>query len=106
MSTALSADRRARHSLSTTINVGCTTGDAIGDLPPLGISEGEDVQPYTAKPSSAYQKLMRASSKELYNHVAPFLSDINRKRLTFIPEGGSWRDLPFELLPEGMKRAK
>ena len=23
-----------------------------------------------------------------------------------IPAGGSWRDIPFELLPEGMKRAK
>jgi DNA (cytosine-5)-methyltransferase 1 len=83
-----------------------TVWDAIGDLPQLGVSEGAEAQPYTAKPFSAYQKLMRTGAKELYNHVAPFLSDINRKRLKFIPQGGSWRDLPFDLLPEGMKRAK
>ena len=26
--------------------------------------------------------------------------------MTHIPQGGSWRDIPFDLLPEGMKRAK
>ena len=26
--------------------------------------------------------------------------------MKYIPEGGSWRDVPFELLPAGMKRAR
>jgi DNA (cytosine-5)-methyltransferase 1 len=40
------------------------------------------------------------------NHTAPRLSDINLRRMKFISQGGSWRDIPVELLPEGMKRAK
>ena len=29
-----------------------------------------------------------------------------RERLKYLQPGGSWRDLPFDLLPEGMKRAR
>jgi DNA (cytosine-5)-methyltransferase 1 len=83
-----------------------TIWDAISDLPPLEISGGADTQPYAGPPLSKYQKMMRQGSAELYNHVAPFLSEINRERLKFIPEGGSWRDIPIDLLPSGMKRAK
>ncbi len=83
-----------------------TIWDAISDLPPLEISQGDEVQPYFGSAVSKYQQLMRSGSIELYNHVAPFLSDINRKRLKFIPQGGSWRDIPVDLLPTGMKRAK
>jgi DNA (cytosine-5)-methyltransferase 1 len=28
------------------------------------------------------------------------------ERLPYIPQGGSWRDIPHDLLPEGMKRAR
>lgn len=83
-----------------------TVEDAIGDLPALGITEGEEESDYTFDPSSEYQRLLRKKSNTLYNHVAPFLSEINLKRLKHIPQGGSWRDIPFELLPAGMQRAK
>lgn len=83
-----------------------TVNDAISDLPPLQISEGEEESKYTSKPQGDYQKAMRAESETLFNHVAPFLSDINLSRLKHIPQGGSWRDIPFDLLPCGMKRAK
>lgn len=83
-----------------------TIWDAISDLPALEISEGEEIQAYDRPPLSQYQAHVRHGSAQLYNHVAPFLSDINRKRLKFIPQGGSWRDIPVDLLPSGMKRAK
>ena len=41
-----------------------------------------------------------------FNHVAPSLGSINLERLKHIPQGGSWRDIPIELLPAGMKRAR
>ncbi|MEX2300466.1 MAG: DNA cytosine methyltransferase [Bryobacterales bacterium] len=84
-----------------------TVWDAIGDLPPL--SNGEDPGeplPYAAMPSHAYQALLRGSSECVYNHAAPRLAAINLKRMKHIPEGGSWRDLPFALLPAGMKLAR
>ena len=34
------------------------------------------------------------------------LGKANLDRLPHIPPGGSWRDIPFDLLPTGMKRAR
>jgi DNA (cytosine-5)-methyltransferase 1 len=31
---------------------------------------------------------------------------VNLERLRHIPPGGSWRDIPFKLLPRGMQRAR
>ena len=84
-----------------------TVWDAIGDLPPL--QNGEDPgrpAPYKCAPMNAYQRYARKSSPEVINHVAPRLAAINLERMRYIPEGGSWRDLPHELLPSGMKRAR
>jgi DNA (cytosine-5)-methyltransferase 1 len=61
---------------------------------------------YTTLPVSEYQQIMREGSHRLYNHVAPYLAPINLKRLKHIPQGGSWRDIPKNLLPAGMKRAR
>ena len=49
---------------------------------------------------------MRGGSQRLYNHVAGALSKQNLERAKHIPPGGSWRDIPRELLPKGMKKAR
>jgi DNA (cytosine-5)-methyltransferase 1 len=49
---------------------------------------------------------MRNGNLETYNHCAGFLSPQNMERLKHIKPGGSWRDIPFDLLPKGMKRAR
>lgn len=81
-----------------------TTREAIGDLPP--VEPGEIVSTYTGHPTSTYQCEMRAGlARELYNHYAPKLSPQNMARIEALKEGQDWRDLPRELLPEGMRRA-
>lgn len=80
--------------------------DAIGDLPPLRNGEDRGVLAYAAEARGAYQTMMREGSRHIYNHAATKLAAVNERRMQFIPPGGSWRDIPFELLPEGMKRAK
>lgn len=80
--------------------------DTIMDLPPLGINDGIEVAEYTQTPISEYQKILREGSTVLYNHVSSNLSEINIKRLAHIKQGGSWRDIPIELLPAGMQKAK
>jgi DNA (cytosine-5)-methyltransferase 1 len=83
-----------------------TIWDAISDLPILengGNGAGLD---YAAPPKGAFQLYARKGSQFLANHSAPRLSPINEKRMAHIPPGGSWRDIPMNLLPEGMKRAK
>jgi len=83
-----------------------TVEDAIGDLPPL--ENGEDLGDleYTSSPTSKYQRTMRGNSLYATCHAASKLGKINIERMKHIPQGGSWRDIPFDLLPAGMKRAK
>ena len=83
-----------------------TVWDVISDLPKLENGEGSEVMNYSIPPQSDYQKLIRDGSPMIFNHVAPALGAINLERLKYIPEGGSWRDIPIELLPAGMKRAR
>ncbi len=80
--------------------------DAIGDLPPLHANEGADEAAYGQAPRTEYQRSMRGEEGNLYNHQAGNLSRQNLERLKHIPPGGSWRDIPHELLPKGMKRAR
>jgi DNA (cytosine-5)-methyltransferase 1 len=83
-----------------------TVWDAIGDLPPLENGEDKGVLPYPGAPETEYQRLMRDGCSVVLNHSASRLSKVNEARMRHIPQGGSWRDIPFELLPAGMKRAK
>jgi DNA (cytosine-5)-methyltransferase 1 len=79
---------------------------AIGDLPFLEAREGTEAMPYSKAARTAYQREMRGDAKVLYNHVAGNLSQQNLERMKHIPPGGSWRDIPHDLLPKGMKRAR
>jgi DNA (cytosine-5)-methyltransferase 1 len=66
-----------------------TIQHAIGDLPILENGGKND-----------------RKKSDVQNHTAPKLSAVNLARLKHIPQGGSWRDIPVHLLPEGMKKAK
>lgn len=80
--------------------------DAIGDLPPLLNGEDKGIIGYRGAPTSAFQIEMRSGSNGVCNHAAARLSRQNLDRLVHIPQGGSWRDIPIDLLPAGMKLAK
>jgi DNA (cytosine-5)-methyltransferase 1 len=83
-----------------------TIADAISDLPPLSNGQEQGNFLYGVEAQSGYQDELRCGSNNVNNHAAARLSRINLNRLKHIPQGGSWRDIPFDLLPEGMKRAK
>jgi DNA (cytosine-5)-methyltransferase 1 len=83
-----------------------TIADAISDLPPLENGEDPGVQKYPVEPKTEYQRALRGNAVEVSCHAAPRLGKVNVERLAHIPPGGSWRDIPFDLLPAGMKRAK
>lgn len=81
--------------------------DAIDDLPALMNGEmGRDLKPYRVAPQNEFQRIMRAGSEGVVNHQAARLSKTNLERLVYIPPGGNWTDIPFELLPKGMQRAR
>jgi DNA (cytosine-5)-methyltransferase 1 len=83
-----------------------TTREAIGDLPP--VQPGEIGSSYDGCwPQCSYQRESRAGLiSELYNHYAPKLSSQNMCRIAALKEGQDWRDLPRDLLPAGMRRAR
>lgn len=83
-----------------------TIDQALNDLPPLPNGGALDVAEYSREPQNEYQEYLRHKVNSVTNHAAAKLAPINLRRLTHIPQGGSWRDIPFDLLPEGMKRAK
>lgn len=83
-----------------------TIWDAISDLPEVGNGKGGDIQKYANASENSFQAGLRSNRKNVANHSAPKLSPVNLERMKHIPAGGSWRDIPFELLPEGMKKAK
>lgn len=83
-----------------------TVGEAIGDLPRLRAGEGAEEMAYGDAPASPYAAALRAGSPAIFNHVAGRLAAINQERLRHVGPGGSWRDIPFDLLPKGMQRAR
>lgn len=80
--------------------------DAIGDLPRLRMGEGSEQISYDRNAHSEYASTMRNCEGITYNHVAARLSQQNRERMKHVRPGGSWRDIPHDLLPKGMQRAR
>jgi DNA (cytosine-5)-methyltransferase 1 len=83
-----------------------TVGAAIGDLPRLEMGEGAEIVGYTAEPHSAYAEMMRNPEGVTFNHFGAKLSKQNIERMKYVKPGGSWRDIPDQLLPKGMQRAR
>lgn len=83
-----------------------TVWDAISDLPALENGEDAAPQAYPNRPQNGYQALLRGDCTTVSNHSASRLARINLERMRHIPPGGSWRDIPRELLPAGMLKAK
>ena len=83
-----------------------TVWDAISDLPELALGQMLDNIDYPSPPQSEFQQILRADSRKIRNHGCAKLGKANLERLRFIPQGGSWRDIPHELLPAGLQRAR
>ena len=84
-----------------------TIYEAIGDLPVLKCGErGETIKEYQCDAFCDYQRFLRLGSTGVYNHESPALSKQNIERMSYIRPGGNWTDIPFELLPKGMQKAR
>jgi len=79
-----------------------TIWDAISDLSYLESGEGAEIQDYRFPPQSAYQRMLRAGSDELYNHVATRHSKVTLERLRMIPPERGREMLPAEHLTKSI----
>lgn len=66
-----------------------TVGDALGNIDPNG--------DYYFKPITEFQKLMSGKSLYIENHSRRNSNELVTKRMSFIPQGGNWKDIPSEL---------
>ena len=71
-----------------------TCRDAVSDLPTLENDLGADEMEYTQAPNTEYQKLMRAKSTKLHNHVGTNHTQMVKDTIALVPEGGNYKDLP------------
>lgn len=80
--------------------------DALSDLPPIEGNKTLGPEKYATKPKNDFQKYLRSEGEKLTLHHCARIAEVNLARLKHIPQGGSWRDIPHDLLPEGLKRAR
>jgi DNA (cytosine-5)-methyltransferase 1 len=83
-----------------------TVGDALSDLPKLKMGEGGEIITYDKPAKSDFARRMREQGTVTFNHYASKLAPQNVERMKYVKPGGSWRDIPHELLPKGMQRAR
>ena len=69
---------------------------ALSDLPPLIDELGEEVSDYATDIQNDYQKLMRARSEKVHNHVAASHSEKVKKIIAMVPDGCNYKSLPEE----------
>lgn len=73
-----------------------TCEDAIGDLPALVDTIGEDVQEYPCEPQTPYQKDRRKGSEAIYNNHGTIHDAKTKKFIAMVPEGKNYKALPPE----------
>ncbi len=80
---------------------------SIGDLPHISNGGGGSFFAYDGDQAlSTFQESMKEGSDGVYNHFCHNLTSVNLNRIKHVPQGGNWRNIPFDLLTAGMKRAK
>lgn len=52
---------------------------------------------HKTEPRTSFQKRMREKTDEVYNHEIRYSNSIVQKRMSYVPQGGNWRDVPEHL---------
>lgn len=71
-----------------------TCSMALSDLPSLENELGEEEQAYRTSAENDYQRLMRARSMVVKNHIAAVHSEKVQNIISLVPDGGNYKDLP------------
>jgi DNA (cytosine-5)-methyltransferase 1 len=68
--------------------------DAIGELYDLDKKFKEKL---TSKPKNKYLKYLRQENQPLFNHDIIYPAKLTQDRISHVPQGGNWQDIPEEL---------
>lgn len=77
--------------------------DAIGELYDFESNVTKDSIKLDIKPNSEYRKYLRSKDDIVLNHEVRYPSEKVQHRISFVPQGGNWRDVPEELWPTNRK---
>ncbi len=83
-----------------------SVAEAMGDLFDQEPTSRGGSAPYVAAPMNEFQRRAREGGTKLQNHNHVEISALNAARVTSIPQGGGWKDMPRELLPERFQRVR
>ncbi|MFD8739863.1 DNA (cytosine-5-)-methyltransferase [Streptomyces sp. NPDC059618] len=81
--------------------------DAIGDLSPLAGGTHEKTYSLPAGKASPLARLLRSGMRRTSSHEVRELDASHARLLSYVPQGGTWREIPAYLLPDryrGMRR--
>lgn len=80
-----------------------TVEDAIGELYLHEDSSTNEPFYLTDEPTSTYRKYLRAKDSGVPNHEVRYPAEKVQHRISFVPQGGNWQDVPEELWPTDRK---
>ena len=75
-----------------------TVEDAIGELYDFENSEPGDIK-LEIEPTSPFRKFLRSNDDIVTDHEARYPAQIVQERISYVPQGGNWADVPKELWP-------
>lgn len=85
-----------------------TVRDALGDLFDLKPTADGRTRREGPRGEAAndFLRFVRSRKLETTSHWVAETSDINRQRISAVPQGGSWKDIPADLLPDRFRRVR
>ena len=51
------------------------------------------------KPQNKYLKYLRKENQEIFNHEIVYPAQLTQERISHVPQGGNWANIPVELFP-------
>ncbi|MGT2686665.1 DNA cytosine methyltransferase [Streptococcus porcinus] len=76
---------------------GETVKNAIGELYDFENNTNSNAITLLKHPVTEYQKYLRGSNNIIYNHEVRYPAEIVQKRISNVPQGGNWKDIPANL---------
>lgn len=73
-----------------------TVLEAIGELYQFE-EAAADFRELGQSPETEYQEYLRSEDNRVANHDIHYPAEIQQKRISYVPQGGNWRDVPEEL---------
>lgn len=74
-----------------TKEIGPTVYESLGELYPFEKEKGDIL---LSRPKTKFQKYLRRPDDKIINHDIRYPSKIVQERISFVPQGGNWKDVP------------